>query len=63
MKLKHRLFLSGAAAMGSRTDLRSNAETFSGTASVLFSLVANGTLTLRRVSGMGPLTASLTQKA
>jgi hypothetical protein len=63
MKLTRRLFLGGAAAMSTTTLSRSNAETFSGTPSASFSLVANSTLTLRRVSGTGPLTASLTQKA
>ncbi|AEU39047.1 hypothetical protein AciX8_4778 [Granulicella mallensis MP5ACTX8] len=63
MKLAHRLFLGGAGAMNTTTLLRANAETFSYDASASFSLVANSTLTLRRVPGIGPLPASLTQKA
>jgi hypothetical protein len=63
MKLAHRLFLGGAAAGGTTTLLRANAETFSYDASASFSLVANSTLTLRRVFCTGPLAASLTQKA
>ena len=63
MKLTHRLFLGGAAAMNTTTLLRTNAETFSYYVSASFSLVANSALTLRRVPSIGPLPASLTQKA